>query len=86
MVYDNPQYVCIYLVGGLEHFLFFPLILGISNHPNRRTPIFQRGGPTTNQICLYLSLYRYLISISISIAIAMAVSISVSISIYLYLF
>ena len=27
----------------------FPEILGISNHPNWRTHIVQRGGPTTNQ-------------------------------------
>ena len=28
----------------------FPEILGIANHPNWRTHIFQRGGLTTNQI------------------------------------
>ena len=40
-----------YLVGGLVAINFiFPLILGISNHPNWRTHIFQRGGPTTNQL------------------------------------
>ena len=36
------------LVCGLEDFLFFHT-LGIINHPNCRTHIFQRGGSTTNQ-------------------------------------
>ena len=41
----------IYLVGGLVAILFiFPEILGISNHLNWRTHIFQRGGPTTDQL------------------------------------
>ena len=38
------------LVGGLEHQFYFP-IYWVSNHPNWRTHIFQRGGPTTNQLC-----------------------------------
>ena len=33
-------------------FFIFPLILGISHHPNWRTHIFQRGGPTTNQVLI----------------------------------
>jgi hypothetical protein len=34
----------IYLVGGLEHDFFdFPIILGMENHPNWRTPSFFRG-------------------------------------------
>ena len=38
------------LVGGLVDISFIvPEILGISNHPNWRTHIFQRGGPSTNQ-------------------------------------
>ena len=36
----------------------FPLILGMSNHPHWRTHIFQRGGPTTNQIRWRCSNYR----------------------------
>ena len=40
----------LYLVGGLEHFLFFH-ILGMSS--SQLTNIFQRGGSTTNQLfCL----------------------------------
>ena len=31
------------------HCFFFP-IYWVSNHPNWRTHIFQRGGPTTNQV------------------------------------
>ena len=39
-----------YLVGALVAMNFiFPWILGIINHPNWRTPIFQRGGPTTKR-------------------------------------
>ena len=39
------QYI-ICLVGGLVAMNFiFPFILGMSNHPNWRTHIFQRGGP-----------------------------------------
>ena len=48
----------VYLVGGLVAINFiFPLILGISNHPNWRTHIFQRGGLTTNQLwqCFIMS-------------------------------
>ena len=39
----------LYLVGGLEHFLFFHIlriIIPTDVH------IFQRGGPTTDQICM----------------------------------
>ena len=37
------------LVGALVAINFiFPLILGCCHHPNWRTHIFQRGGPTTN--------------------------------------
>ena len=39
---------------GCHEFYMFPLILGMSIHPNWRTHIFQRGGPTTNQICFVL--------------------------------
>ena len=42
-----------WLVGGLVAIFYFP-ISWVANHPNWRTPIFQRGGPTTNQI--YVSL------------------------------
>ena len=40
--------VYIYLVGGLEHFLFFHL-LGISSSQLTNSIIFQRGRSTTNQ-------------------------------------
>ena len=40
----------IFLVGGLEHFMFFHL-LGMSS--SRLTDIFQRGGPTTKQFLLH---------------------------------
>ena len=41
------------LVDGLVAInVFFPEILGCCHHPNWRTHIFQRGGPTTNQIDL----------------------------------
>ena len=44
------------LVGGLVAiFCIFPLILGCCHHPNWRTHIFQRGGPTTNQKGLNLN-------------------------------
>ena len=36
---------------GCHEFGIFPFLLGISNHPNWRTHIFQRGGLTTNQVC-----------------------------------
>ena len=42
-------YKYMYLVGGLEHFLFsyiLVIIISIDFH------IFQRGGPTTNQIVI----------------------------------
>ena len=46
----------IHLVGGLVAINFiFPEILGLCHHPNWRTHMFQRGGPTTNQIYLALS-------------------------------
>ena len=32
------------------HEFYFPIQLGMSYHPNWRNHIFQRGGPTTNQI------------------------------------
>ena len=47
-------YIYIYLVGGLEHFLFsiiYGIILPIDFH------IFQRGGYTTNQ--RYIDIYIY---------------------------
>ena len=37
------------LVGCLVAIFYFP-IYWVSNHPNWRTHIFQRGGPTTNQL------------------------------------
>ena len=33
------------VVTGCHQFGIFPFILGIANHPNWRTHIFQRGGP-----------------------------------------
>ena len=40
--------------GGLVAINFiFPYILGMSNHPNRRTHIFQRGGYTTTNQLMY---------------------------------
>ena len=39
----------LYLVGGLVAIFYFP-IYWVSNHPNWQTHIFQRGGPTTNQL------------------------------------
>ena len=38
-----------YLVGGLVAMFYFP-IYWECHHPNRRSHIFQRGGPTTNQL------------------------------------
>ena len=39
-----------HLVGGLVAiFWIFPFILGCGHHPNWRSHIFQRAGPTTNQ-------------------------------------
>ena len=46
------------LPKGMDHnwlvvwlpFFIFPLILGCDYHPNWRSHIFQRGGPTTNQV------------------------------------
>ena len=45
------QWYSLILVGGnwLPFFGMFPEILGFDYHPNWRTHIFQRGGPTTNQ-------------------------------------
>ena len=37
------------VVNGCHQFLIFPEILGCDHHPKWRSPIFQRGGPTTNQ-------------------------------------
>ena len=45
---SQPQLLTNYLVGGLEHQFYFP-IYWVSNHPNWRTHIFQRG-QTTNQL------------------------------------
>ena len=48
------------LVGGdwLPWILIVPiLIVGCDYHPNWRTHIFQRGGPTTNQILLIIINY-----------------------------
>ena len=44
-------YIYQYLVGGLEHVLFFH-ILGISSSQLTKSIIFQRGRSTTNQICM----------------------------------
>ena len=44
---NNPKGL---LVGGLEHQFYFPMkILGLCHHPNWRSHIFQRGGPTTKK-------------------------------------
>ena len=44
----------VHLVDGLVAINFiFPEILGMSHHPNWRIHIFQRGGPTTNQSCIF---------------------------------
>ena len=50
--HSDMEHSDIVLVGGewLPFISFFSWILGMSNHPNWRTHIFQRGGPTTNQI------------------------------------
>ena len=48
-----PRKSWLFLVGGLEHFLFshiLGIIIPIDVH------IFQRGGPTTNQFCCKLAL------------------------------
>ena len=45
--------LCTWLVVWLP-FGLFSHMLGMSNHPNWRTHIFQRGGPTTNQILTVL--------------------------------
>ena len=37
------------LVGGLVAIFYFPINLGNNHHPNWRTHIFERGGPTTNR-------------------------------------
>ena len=47
----------IWLVVWLPFFIF-PEILGISNHPNWRSHIFQRGGPTTNQVNMSIWCYH----------------------------
>ena len=45
------------LVGGLVAiWIIFPFILGVIHHPNWRTHIFQRGGPTTNQPTMNLNM------------------------------
>ena len=47
---NQAVFSMVYLVGGLEHFLFshiLGIIIPIDFH------IFQRGGPTTNQIHVY---------------------------------
>ena len=46
------------VVNGCHEFCIFPLILGCCHHPNWRTHIFQRGGPTTNQIYIYFTTIR----------------------------
>ena len=55
------MYVCIYiytyLVGGLEHFLFSH-VFGLLIIPID-FPIFQRGGPTTNQIHICSEIATY---------------------------
>ena len=40
----------IYLVGGLVAIFYFPINIGNLIIPND-VHIFQRGGPTTNQLC-----------------------------------
>ena len=48
-IHHNFPYINLYnLVGGLEHFLFFPYIG--NNHPKWRAHILQRGRYTTNKI------------------------------------
>ena len=44
-------FVCIWLVVWLP-FLAFSHEYWEFHHPNWRTHIFQRGGPTTNQVCI----------------------------------
>ena len=39
-----------WVVTGRHVWIIFPEILGLCHHPNWRTHIFQRGGPTTNQL------------------------------------
>ena len=46
------------LVGGLEHF-YFPIYWEF-HHPNWPTHIFQRGGPTTNQLSFFLQQSHWL--------------------------
>ena len=47
------------VVNGCHEFCIFPEILGCDHHPNWRTPIFQRGGPTTNhQDCEQLIIFQ----------------------------
>ena len=47
------------VVNGCHQFWCFPEILGCDYHPKWRTHIFQRGGPTTNQIGLYEGFHKY---------------------------
>ena len=53
------------LVGGLVAIFYFP-IYWVSNHPNWRSHIFQRGGPSTNQFrkcfhwCTYGNMHIYI--------------------------
>ena len=53
------RFSAIYLVGGLEHQFYFPIQLGISS--SQLINIFQRGGPTTNQIfkCVFLLFFTW---------------------------
>ena len=41
---------------GCHQFGIFLFILGWFHHPNWRTHIFQRGGPTTNQLLMFIGL------------------------------
>ena len=55
-IYIYTQHIdMIWLVVWLPWMDDFPInILGISNHPNWRSHIFQRGGPTANQRCNWM--------------------------------
>ena len=50
---DHAKNAQKYLVGGLEHFLNFPMTIGFRlSSQLTNSIIFQRGEPTTNQICV----------------------------------
>ena len=52
MIMNNHRRFQHFLVGGLVAIFYFPIYWEF-HHPNWLTHIFQRGGPTTNQIFVW---------------------------------